>query len=247
LIESQSGLFHPEGLSFAKEVANFILSKLERFMREDGVPWNFEYAPGETAGPKLAQKDLEFFKDMVSGSCSKYKLYREYWLGRRIQVPPFVKGSPEGSGIFLTAGFQPPYDAPLGAQLEISSHTQRFATGGSIQHIFLNEKQDGPSLKEFIKRLFSRLPIIYITITPTLSVCNSCNAKVVGERHTCPYCGSGDTTIYSRVIGYYRPIARKIRRASRESFVYEGEENYWQGGRRADWVSRTKAGDLRWD
>ena len=240
VIESESGLFHPEGLAFAKEVADFILSKLEDFMREDGVPWNFEYAPGETAGPKLARKDLEFFTDVASGRFDRYKLYRKYWLGKVNGKPPFVKGSLEGSGVFLTAGFQPPYDAPLGKQLEVSSHTQRFATGGSIQHIFLNEKPDEHSSKEFIRRLFERLPIIYITLTPTMSVCNSCEAKVVGERHTCPYCGSDDTIIYSRVIGYYRPIARKVRKADRENYVYEGEENYWQGGRRADWVTRNK-------
>jgi ribonucleoside-triphosphate reductase len=73
----------------------------------------------------------------------------------------------------------------------------------------------------------------------------------VGERYTCPYCGSEDTLIYSRVIGYYRPIARKVKRANRESYIYEGEENYWQGGRRADWVTRKKVGitelETGWD
>lgn len=71
-------------------------------------------------------------------------------------------------------------------------------------------------------------------------MCNSCGMKIVGERHRCPYCGSEDTTIYSRVIGYYRPIARKVKAVDREGFLFEGEENYWQGGRRADWVVRKK-------
>ena len=253
LVEAESGLFHPEGLSFAREVADFILSKLEEFMREDGVPWNFEYAPGETAGPTLARKDLEFFADIAGGRFERYRLYREFWMGKVNGRPPFVKGSLKGSGVFLTAGFQPPYDATLGKQLEVSSYTQRFATGGSIQHIFLNEKPDEHSLREFVRRIFENLPVIYITLTPTLSICNSCEARIVGERLTCPYCGSEDTTIYSRVIGYYRPIARKIRKADRESYIYEGEENYWQGGRRADWVTREKVGILnlmeasKWD
>ena len=159
----------------------------------------------------------------------------------------------KGSGVFLTAGFQPPYDAPLGKQLEVSSNTQRFATGGSVQHIFLNEKPDEYSLREFIKRIFENLHLIYMTLTPTMSICNSCEAKVVGEKFSCPYCGSEDMVVYSRVIGYYRPIARKIRKADKESYVYEGEENYWQGGRRADWITRKKVGILelmegsRWD
>jgi hypothetical protein len=40
--------------------------------------------------------------------------------------------------------------------------------------------------------------------------------------------------------GYYRPIARKVKAVDRERFLFEGEENYWQGGRRADWVVRKK-------
>ncbi len=241
IIEEESGIFHPEGIKFAQEVADFILETLNTFMEEDGVPWNFEYAPGETAGPKLAQKDLQFFKDVSSGNWNKYKLYREYWLGKVDGIAPYVKGSPEGSGVFLTAGFQPPYDGPsLGRQLEVSSTTQRFATGGSIQHIFLNEKPSAEALKSFVKRIFENLPIIYITLTPTLTLCNSCGTKIVGERFTCPYCGSDDTVVYSRVIGYYRPVARKVKKVDKERFIYEGEENYWQGGRRADWVTRKK-------
>jgi len=254
VIEDESGLFHPEGVAFAREVADFILRTLEEFMREDRIPWNFEYAPGETAGPKLAQKDLEFFKAISEGRTENYKLYREYWEDRVNGVPPFVKGSTEGSGVFLTAGFQPPYDGSfLTKQLEVSSHTQRFATGGSIQHIFLNEKPSAEALRDFVRRIFERMPIIYITLTPTLSVCNSCEDKIVGEWLTCPTCGSDDTVIYSRVIGYYRPVARKVKKVDREKFIYEGEENYWQGGRRADWVTRKKV-DLpelmeavRWD
>ncbi|NPB06645.1 MAG: ribonucleoside-triphosphate reductase [Aquificae bacterium] len=239
VIEEESGLFHPEGLKFARKVSEFILRKLEEFMLRDGVPWNFEYAPGETAGPRLALKDLELFRARVEGRDEAFKLFRE--LLERADRPPFVKGSPEGSGVFLTAGFQPPFDNPsLNRQLSVSAVTQQFATGGSVQHIFLNEKPSAEALKSFIKRLFSSRPIIYVTLTPTLSVCNACGARVVGEHFRCPYCSSEDTTVYSRVIGYYRPVARKIKKADRNACVYEGEENYWQGGRRADWVLRKK-------
>jgi len=41
-------------------------------------------------------------------------------------------------------------------------------------------------LKRFIKNLFSNMPIIYITLTPTLSVCNECSSKLVGELESAP-------------------------------------------------------------
>ena len=221
LLEEESGLFSEEGINLAKEVSLFILDRLRDFMERDGVAWNFEYAPGETAGPYLARKDLELARSM----------------GREI----FVRGSLEGSGVFLTSGFQPPYQVgSLTRQLMISAQTQRFATGGSIQHIFLNEKADADALRSFIGRTFRRLPIIYITITPTLTLCNDCLSRTVGEHYTCPTCHSEDTVVYSRVIGYYRPVARKVKVRDRKRYLFEGEENYWQGGRRADWVTRLR-------
>ena len=42
------------------------------------------------------------------------------------------------------------------------------------------------------------------------------------------------------MIGYYRPIARKVIKAEKDKYLFEGEENYWQGGRRADWITRKK-------
>lgn len=241
LVEEESGLFHPQGLEFAREISEFILETLNEFMEKDGIPWNFEYAPGETAGPRLARKDVEFYRAVSSGDIKKFKLFRKYWLGKVNGVAPYVKGNLEGSGVFLTAGFQPPYDTnSLTKQLKVSALTQHFATGGSVQHIFLNEKVSAEVLSRFIKNLFTGMPIIYITLTPTLTHCNSCNGKMVGERETCYYCGSDDLTHYSRVIGYYRPIARKVKKKDKAKYLYEGEENYWQGGRRADWVSRKK-------
>jgi len=92
--------------------------------------------------------------------------------------------------------------------------------------------------KKLIRSIFENYPVKYVTLTPTLSRCNSCGFKVVGEELRCPRCGSNDMTIYSRVVRYFRPIARKILVKDPERGLYEGAENVWQDSRRADWVSR---------
>jgi ribonucleoside-triphosphate reductase len=43
-----------------------------------------------------------------------------------------------------------------------------------------------------------------MTITPTFSVCKT-HGYIAGEHFTCPVCGK-PTEIYSRVVGYYRPV-----------------------------------------
>ena len=86
--------------------------------------------------------------------------------------------------------------------------------------------------------MFFNYPVKYITLTPTLTVCNDCKRKFVGEHNKCPSCGSDNTVIYSRVIGYFRPIARKVKVKDSSLGLYEGEENVWQDPRRGDWATR---------
>jgi len=44
----------------------------------------------------------------------------------------------------------------------------------------------------------------YFTITPTFSICPS-HGYLKGKQEPCPFCG-GETEIYSRVVGYLRPV-----------------------------------------
>ena len=159
-----------------------------------------------------------------------------------VRNPLYVSGNAETGRVFLTSGFQPPYEGSLAKQLIVSAEGQAYATGGSIQHIFLNDKLSLNEKKLFIKKVLS-LPINYFTITPTVSVCNECGEKIVGEAKVCPKCGSKDILVYSRIIGYLRPVARGGKKGiviDKEKGIYDGEENYWRDERRADFVTREK-------
>jgi ribonucleoside-triphosphate reductase len=92
--------------------------------------------------------------------------------------------------------------------------------------------------KNIIDKLFD-MPINYITLSPVLSVCNSCKTKVVGEHYVCPNCKDADhMMVYSRIIGYVRPIISG--HICIENNMINGDENYWQDARRVDWVDRNK-------
>ncbi|MCX7668321.1 MAG: ribonucleoside triphosphate reductase, partial [Atribacterota bacterium] len=79
-------------------------------------------------------------------------------------------------------------------------------TGGTVFHTFLSEMPDPESVKLFIRRAFERYPIPYLTITPTFSVCPN-HGYLSGKVFACPHCGE-ETEVYSRVVGYYRPVER---------------------------------------
>ena len=110
--------------------------------------------------------------------------------------------------------------------------------GNSIEHIFLGAKVSESLKKDIIDKLFD-MPINYITLSPVLSVCNSCKTKVVGEHYVCPNCKDADhMMVYSRIIGYVRPIISG--HICIENNMINGDENYWQDARRVDWVDRNK-------
>lgn len=237
----KKGILCEEGLRLAKIIAEHILEKLREFQEIDGIAWNFEYAPMETASGYLARKDLEFVENLKKGRGTR--MFSDIVDLNWEEVPEiYVSGSRERP--ILTSGFQPPFsESDLSKLVYVSAHTQNYATGGSVLHIFLGQRVSSDIKRELVRKIFNNYPVKYMTITPTLTICNECGEKFVGEYVKCPRCGSDDTTIYSRVVGYFRPIARRVKRRDPSRGIYDGEENIWQDSRRADWVTRGIIGE----
>ena len=66
------------------------------------------------------------------------------------------------------------------------------------------EARAAQSPKKMIKKIFTISKMPYISMTPTFSVCNE-HGYIAGEHFTCPQCGA-ETEVYSRVVGYLRPV-----------------------------------------
>jgi ribonucleoside-triphosphate reductase len=78
-------------------------------------------------------------------------------------------------------------------------------TGGCVFHTFLGESVADPNvIKNFIMKAFTQTKIPFLSITPTFSICEH-HGYLQGEHQACPDCGA-ETEIYTRVVGYYRPV-----------------------------------------
>ncbi|WP_010479465.1 anaerobic ribonucleoside triphosphate reductase [Thermococcus zilligii] len=164
-----------------KEMVEFATAKAREWMRETGTPWNVEEVPGESAAAKLAAKDLREFPEL-----------RDYL------------GDPENP-VYSTS-IAPYYGSiELADRIRIEEKVQRSFTGGVMMHIFLGEEPDPEALARLTKRLM-RTELVYWSYTPAITVCNSCNHSTTGLYTHCPRCGSGNVEIWSRIIGYYRPL-----------------------------------------
>ncbi|MCG2720268.1 MAG: hypothetical protein L6266_06120, partial [Nanoarchaeota archaeon] len=75
----------------------------------------------------------------------------------------------------------------------------------TVFHAFLGERIfNSESVKSLIKKVFVKFRLPYFTLTPTFSICPTHN-YINGKHFTCPECGE-KTEVYSRVVGYLRPI-----------------------------------------
>lgn len=173
----------PEGVELIKRLMQFMNDKLVEFQNETGTYWNLEATPAEGTAFRLAKKDKEEFGDIATFS-----------------------GTDKIS--FYTNSTQLPvdYTDDVFTLLDLQDDIQSMYTGGTVQHMFLGERQVNPcAVKKFIKKVFENYKLPYLSITPTFSICRN-HGYISGEHEECPTCKE-ECEIYSRVVGYIRPVS----------------------------------------
>ena len=127
----------------------------------------------------------------------------------------------------ITAGQDAPYytnstQLPVGftddifETLDLQDELQCKYTGGTVLHLYLGEQiSDVEVAKSLIRKAFTNYQLPYISLTPTFSVCPE-HGYLNGEVYSCPECGR-DTEVWSRVVGYLRPV-QNFHRGKREEY-----------------------------
>ena len=78
-------------------------------------------------------------------------------------------------------------------------------TGGTVVHIYAGERiQNTETMKNLVKKICNNYRLPYFTFSPTFSTCPN-HGYISGEHYTCPECGEC-CEVYSRVVGYIRPV-----------------------------------------
>ena len=151
-----------------------------RFQEETGNLYNLEATPAEGTSYRLAKIDKRLYADIQASGNG---------------VPYYTNST------LLPVG----HTADVFTALEHQNRLQPMYTGGTVFHSFLGESvPDTKALKSFIVKALSETKIPYISITPTFSICKD-HGYLIGEQATCPRCGQ-ETEVYTRVVGYYRPV-----------------------------------------
>jgi len=168
-----------------RRTLTYIQERIKEFEEEDQILYNIEETPAESAGIRMAKID----KKQFSKDVEELNFYIPEWNGE-----PFYSNS-----------IVPYYaEVPLYRRIEIESEVQKYFTGGVMMHVFLNEVPDQSALKRVCRKIVDT-NVIYFSFTPTQSNCMKCKWRAVGVYWICPKCGS-KTEVWSRIVGYYRPI-----------------------------------------
>ncbi len=176
----------PAGQAFAMEVMDFIREQITEVQENTGDLYNLEATPAEGTSYRLAMLDKKHFPDILCANDSQTK---------------------NGAAPYYTNSTQLPvnYTDDIFETLELQEKLQIKYTGGTVLHVFLGEQiNDIETVKKFIYKIANNYRIPYFTLSPTFSVCPS-HGYLDGERTSCPTCHQ-ETEVYSRVVGYLRPV-----------------------------------------
>jgi ribonucleoside-triphosphate reductase len=171
-----------EGREFSRMVMDHMREKLVQFQASTGHNYNLEATPAEGTSYRLALLDAK-------------------------QYPKIINATTDSANPFYTNSSQLPveYTDDLFELLDLQDDVQKRYTGGTVVHLFTGERlHDIEAVKSLVKTVCSRYHLPYFSITPTFSVCPE-HGYTAGEHAECPSCGQ-ECEIYSRVVGYLRPV-----------------------------------------
>lgn len=152
------------GYNLGLEVLDFIREKLVYFQQQTGHLYNLEATPAEGCTYRLAKEDKKRFPDIIQAGTPE---------------APYYTNSSQ-----LPVGFT---DDCFKA-LKIQEKYQQKYTGGTVFHLYMNEKiSSSAACKKLVKKVLETFKIPYITITPTFSICPK-HGYLNGEHEFCPKC-----------------------------------------------------------
>ena len=152
------------GNALALRLLDHVRTRIVAFQEETGHMYNLEATPAEGTTYRFAKEDRKRCPGILQAGTA--------------EMPYYTNSSQ------LPVGFT---DDPFEA-LERQEPLQKKYTGGTVLHLYMNERISSPAAcKKLVRRALERFGVPYITITPTFSICPK-HGYLEGEHRFCPKC-----------------------------------------------------------
>lgn len=176
----REGIETKEGREFALKVLKFMRNELIKYQNETGNIYNLEATPAEGSSYRLAKIDRHKFPKIITAG----------------KETPYYTNS---------SNLPVNYTDDVFAALKHQEPLQENYTGGTVFHTLLGESlNSGNEARLLVKKIATNFRLPYFTITPTFSICPE-HGFISGKHEKCSVCGK-ETEVYSRVVGYLRPV-----------------------------------------
>jgi ribonucleoside-triphosphate reductase len=175
-----------QGAAFGLRLLDHIRQRIVAFQEETGHLYNLEATPAEGTTYRFAREDRKRFQKILQAGTADAPYYTN-----STQLP-----------VGETAD-------PFAAMVHQEAFQRRY-TGGTVFHLYMGERiSSARACKELVRRTLTRFRIPYITVTPTFSICPQ-HGYLTGEHEFCPKCDTQrqPCEIWTRVMGYYRPVSQ---------------------------------------
>jgi len=181
-----TGINTDNGKKFALKTLQFMKKKIIELQEETEHMFNLEATPAEGTSHRLARIDKKKYPKIITAG----------------QNAPYYTNS-----TWLPVD----YTFDIFEALRNQEDLQTQYTGGTVFHGFVGERISGEAAKLLVKKILTNFRVPYLTVTPTFSICPE-HGYISGEHFKCPkrinqrkLCGK-KCEVYSRVVGYYRPV-----------------------------------------
>ncbi len=152
------------GHDFAVRFLDHVRARILSYQNQTGSMFNLEATPAEGTTYRFAKEDRKRFPGILQAGT---------------ETMPYYTNSSQ-----LPVGFT---DDPFEA-LERQDDLQRKYTGGTVLHLYMNERLSGAeACKQLVRKALQRFRLPYITVTPTFSICPK-HGYLTGEHKFCPHC-----------------------------------------------------------
>lgn len=181
--DKKKGILSKEGRELGLKILSAMREKLSEYQEKTGNIYNLEATPAEGASYRLAKHDKKKYKDIITAGTEDEPYYTN-----SSQLPV-----QNGTDIFEA--------------LEHQDEFQCKYNGGTVFHGFIGERiNDWRTARNLVKKVAEKFKLPYFTVTPTFSICSE-HGYISGEHFKCPLDNcKGIMEVYSRVVGYFRPV-----------------------------------------
>lgn len=152
------------GQKMCKDIMDHIRERLIEIQEKTDHLYNLEASPGEGTVRRFAASDHEMYPDIIQAG--------------------------DGTGVpYYTNSAQLPVDFSddVFAALDLQDELQQKWTGGTVFHVYTNERMTTDTCKALVKKILSNYRLPYISITPTLCIC-PIHGRLEGYHEYCPIC-----------------------------------------------------------